>query len=378
MEGTNNYTNPYEAAMESQRAAMEPPKKKNKIPGIILLVIGAVSLLAGVIVVVMGGNGSMLETAEPVDIYLATEPDEYAYTSVQYMTEYVASYEAMENMRFYIVCDSSWNPTVICLHTDEFAVYQPYIDWLYSDSYENPPEEMSVTGYSQPFDEELIELVIEGFAYDFGEGIVDESNFYDWFGEYYLQVGQKNNAYGIVNTGIFLLIAAVILFVTGGILVYEKPVTAEAVNGPIIQESRVGLGILGAFLGALLGGLLWTLVGALGYVSGWVGILIVILSNMGYGIMARKKDKIGLVVSIIFSVIIVIPATYLYYGWSYYRAMNEAIAGYTTLTRALLELPAYLTNYDGWTDFAGDLLIGYVFMVVSWIYSIISTRQNKN
>lgn len=377
MEGTNNYTNPYEAAMESQRAAMEPPKKKNKLPGMLLLIAGVIFLLAGITVVAIGGNGSRLETAEPVDIYLAAEPDEYAYTSIQYMTEYVACYEAMEKMQFYIVCDSEWNPTVICLHADELAAYQPYIDWLYSDSYENKPEEVVVTGYAQPFDKELIELVIEGFAYDFGEGIVEEDNFYDWFGEYYLQVGQKNNAYGITNIGFFLLIAAVIVLLVGGAMLYEKPVAAETANGPVIPSSRVGLGILGAFLGALLGGLAWALIGALGYVSGWIGILIVFLSYMGYGILAHKKDKIGLVVSIIFSVIIVIPATYLYYGWSYYCAMNESIAGYTTLTRALLELPAYLTNYDGWSDFAGDLIMGYLFMLISCIYFVASSRRNK-
>lgn len=377
MEGTNNYTNPYEAAMESRRAAMEPPKKKNKLPGMLLLIAGVIFLLAGITVVAIGGNGSRLETAEPVDIYLAEEPDEYAYTSIQYMTEYVACYEAMEKMQFYIVCDSEWNPTVVCLHADELSAYQPYIDWLYSESYENKPEEMVVTGYSQPFDDELIELVIEGFAYDFGEGIVDESNFYDWFGEYYLQVGQKNNAYGITNIGFLLLIVAVIVLVIGGALIYEKPAAAETVNGPIIQSSRVGPGILGAFLGAVLGGLAWTLIGILGYVSGWVGILIVFLSYTGYAVLAHKKDKIGLAVSILFSVIIIIPATYLYYGWFYYRGMNESIAGYTTLTRALLELPAYLTNYEGWSDFAGDLVMGYVFMLISCIYFGLSLRQNK-
>ena len=375
---TENYMNPYEqAAMESRRAATQPPKKKNKLPGMILLIAGVIFLLAGITAVAIGGNGSRLETEEPVDIYLAAEPDEYAYTSIQYMTEYVACYEAMENMQFYIVCDSEWNCTVVCLHADELAAYQPYIDWLYSDSYENQPEEMVVTGYSQPFDRELIELVIEGFAYDFGEGIVDESNFYDWFGEYYLQVGQKNNAYGIANIGFLLLIVSVIVLVIGGAMLYEKPVAAENVNGPVIPDSRAGLGILGAFLGALLGGLAWALIGALGYVSGWIGILIVFLSYMGYGILAHKKDKIGLAVSIVFSVIIIIPATYLSYGWSYYCAMNESIAGYTTLTRALLELPAYLTNYDGWSEFAGDLIMGYVFMLISCIYFVFSAQRNK-
>ena len=304
MNGMNQSTNPYEQANREyqNRTAQPPQKKKNKIPGMVLLILGAVFLLIGIAIVFVGGNTDMLESENPIDIFQATETDQYVFTAVQYMTDPVAYYEAMENMQFYIVCDSDWYPCVICLHTDELEAFQPYIDWLYSESYDNEPEEMWITGYAQPFDAELAELVIEGFVDNFGDGIVDETNFTEWFGEYYLQVGQKNSAFGLSNVGIFILLLAVVLLVIGGALLYEKPayMSSAYANGPVIQENNIGLGILGALLGALVGGLAWTIVGVLGFVSGWIGALIVFCAFRGYAILSHREDRAGLIISIIF------------------------------------------------------------------------------
>ena len=388
MDGTNNHyeQNPYEAANQAyQQAAAQPPKKKkNKVPGIILMALGLVVLIGGLAVTLLGSHADALETSEPVDIYEASQTDEYVYTYVQYMTESVAYYEAMDNMQFYIVMDADWSPSVICLHADELETYQPYIDWLYSDSYENEPKELRITGYAQPYDEELKELVIEGFIYDFGEGYVDKSNFSEWFGDYYLQIGQKNGAYQISNAGIIMVLAAIVLIVIGGAMVYEpvKPAAAENSYGssPIIEDKKPGvaMGILGAFLGALLGGLLWTVVGALGYVSGWIGLLIIIFAHTGYKILSKREDKIGMGFSILFSILVVIPATYLTYVWLYYGAVNEGMSGYTTLTRAMVELPGYMERFDMWGDFFGDIIMGYFFMLVMGIYMLLGTFGKKN
>jgi len=362
-----------------QAAAPAPVRKKKKIPGVILLAIGAVMVIVGLSVAFLGGKQSSFEKEEPIDIYLAEREDQYVYTPVQYMTESVAYYEAMENMQFYIAIDGDWNMAVVCLHTDDREKYQPYIDWLYSDSYENEPEATGVTGYSQIIDEELKELVIEGFADNFGEGNIDETNFEDYFGGYYIQVGEKNAAYQISNVGIYLLLAAVILIVIGGILVYEKPVQENAayMGNAVITQTHTGLGIVGALLGALLGGLLWTIINVLGFVSGWIGILIVFFAYTGYKILAHKEGGFGMAVSLIFAVLVVIPATYLAWGWTYYQVMNESVAGYTTLGRALMEMPAYLSGSDMWGDFIGEVATGYGFMLIAGIYALVSTIGSK-
>lgn len=338
-----------------------PTKKKSKVPGIVLLIVGVLFLLAGIVFFLMGGNSDKLETEEAMDVYFASSTDQYSSVTVQYMTDSVASYEAMDNMQFFITMDSEWNPAIVCMHTDELPAFMPYMDWFYSDSEEGAPEEQFFAGYAQPIDEELKEIVIESFAEIFGEDIVDESNFTEWFGEYYLQIGQKNSSYGVSNVGIAFLLCAILLIVIGGALVYEKPIAEE--DGLTIHKTHTGLGILGAMLGAMLGGLVWTIIGAAGFVSGWVGILIIFFAYKGYVILARKEGVFGIVISIIFGLIIVLPATYLSYGWIYYCALNESVSGYTTLTRALMELPAYLTQYEEWGSFGGDVLMGYGFMI---------------
>lgn len=347
-------------------------KKKNKVPGYICLVIGFIFLVAGVMTVLLGSNTGALETGEPTDVYFATQTDQFVYAPVQYMTEPVAYYEAMEAMQFYIVCDADWATYVVCLHNDELETWQPYIDWLYSDSYENEPPQSVITGYAQPFDEELEQLVIEGFAYAFGEGIVDESNFADYFGAYYLQTGSASGAFGISRTGIYMLLLAVILIVIGGAVLYEKPVPAEE-QGPVVQPDKRALGVLGALLGALIGGLAWTAVGCLGYISGWIGILIVFFAYKGYSILSHKEDRFGRILSIVFSVIVIIPATYLSYSWIYYVNINETLTGYITLPRAMAELPVYMSAYDIWPDMIRDVGLGYVFMLFSCFYMFLAS-----
>lgn len=375
----DNYTNPYEYSnTEYQQTTTPPPKKKNKVPGIILMVLGLIFLIGGIVTVFAAENFSVMETAEPIDVYYATETDEYSYALVQYMTESVAYYEAMGNMQFYIVCDSEWNPTVVCLHSDEVALYQPYIDWLYSDSYEGGPEETVIAGYAQPFDAELEQWVMEGFNETFGEEIVDESNFTDWFGEYYLQVGQKNAAYGISKIGIYILLVAVILMVIGGALLYEKKDTETVNNGGlVVEKSNVFMGIIAAVVGASLGGLLWTVVGALGFIVGWLGVLIIIFANVGYNMFEHKKAALGVAISIILGIIMVVPATYLTYAWSYYCMLNESINGYTPLGRAITELAVYFSTYDEWGTFVLDLVKGYAFLVIVSIYMLVSMLGSK-
>lgn len=357
----------------------EKKRNRKRVPGIILLVLGVLVMIVGILTIALGSNASSLEQEAPVDIYEANATDQYVYTQVQYLTESVAYYEAMENMQFYIALDKDWNPTVVCLHTDEIQAYQPYIDWLYSESYDNEPKETRMVGYSQPIDEELKQFVLEGFEENFGEGYVDEDSFADFFGEYYVQIGQKNDVYHFANAGIILLLVGIVFIVIGVSMLYEKPQQEENhVSGPVIEDkSNKGLGILGALLGALLGGLLWTVIGVMGYVSGWIGILAVCFAYTGYKMFAKEESTFGVIISLLFSVIVITPATYLTWGWTYYQILNEDISGYTTLLRALTELPQYMTAIDGWGDLVSDIVIGYAFMLVAGIYWLIGNGRNR-
>ena len=361
-----------------------PQKNRNsrKSAGIICGILGLLLIVAGIIVVFTAEFTVGQETEEPVDVYLARKTDQYVFAPVQYMTEAVAYYEALDRVQIYIAMDEEWNPAVVCLHNEDRQLIQPYIDYLYSDGTGSAPEVLELKGYAQPFDSELRQMVIEGFAGAFGEGYVDESNFQDWFGGYYVQTGQKSGAYGVSRVGLYLCLAGIAAVIICGWMLYQKPLTAkerkefEEQGGLVVVKSSRIQGLLGAFLGAVLGGFIWTMVMACGYVSGWLGILIIVFAHTGYVIGSGREDILGRAASILLGVLVVIPATFLAEGWEYYRLLNESVSGYTSFLRALVELPHFMDTFGLWKDFWGSLVRGYGYMVIAMIYYIVSFLFN--
>lgn len=312
------------------------------------------------------------EQREPVDVYYATKQDEPVYLTMQYMTESVAYLEAVESTQYYITFDSEWNPAVICLYDRELEAYQPYIDWLFTDATTGGPEEIEVTGYSVPFDEELKRFVMEYFNAMVGETAATEENFAEYFGGFYLTTGQNSSGYKNFNIGIYCLLGAVAFVIIGVAVSYNNLKSAtetEASNYLEVHKTYKGRGMLGALLGALLGGVLWAAVGALGYISGWIGILIVFFATTGYRIFAKEESGFGTAVSIIFSLLVIFPATYFAGVWVFYQELNNSLSEYIPLSRAFLGYGEYLTKTDSWGAMIYSLVMGYVCMLIAGCYS---------
>lgn len=374
--GTRNY--------QGGGADAEKKKRRRRAAGIVVGAVGLLLMIVGMFIIFSAGFPLQKETQEPVDVYLARETDQYVFAPVQYMTEPVAYYEAMEKLQFYIVLDAEWNPALVCLAKEERQLLEDYVEYLYTKGYDNPPQITEVKGYAQPIDSQLRQLVIQGFADAFGEGYVDESNFQEWFGSYYVQTGQKNSAYKTTNAGFAMCLAGIGAVVVCGLLLYQKPLSAaarreyeEGGSLVVVRGSRL-LGILGAFLGALLGGFLWTVVMAWGYVSGWLGILIIIFAHTGYVIGSGRDDILGKAFSMLFGVAMVIPATFLAAGWEYYQMVNESVAGYTSFVSALTQLPHFMDSFGLWKDFKANLITGYGYMTIAAVYYIASFLFNHN
>lgn len=359
--------------------------RKRKI-GIALGGLGGLLIAAGLFLVFSAGFSGQQETQEAVDVYLAETEDQYVFAPVQFMTEPVARYGAMDKLQIYIALDEEWNPSVVCLHDEARELIQPYIDYLYLDSADTPPEMLEIKGYARPFDGDLKKMVIEGFAEVFGEGYVNESNFGEWFGTYFVQTGRKSSAYGTSNAGFYLCMAGIAAVVICGALLYKKPGSKAAQyhgqgsgmqgyqyedqGGLVIVKSSRLLGFLGAVLGALLGGFLWAVVMVLGYVSGWLGILIIVFAHTGYVIGSGREDIFGRVASILLGVLVVVPAAFLAEGWGYYRMVNESVSGYISFARALAELPHFMDSFGLWKDLQTNLIAGYGYMAVAAVYYI--------
>lgn len=146
---------------------------------------------------------------------------------------------------------------------------------------------------------------------------------------------------------------------------------------PVIEKPHRMRGVLGALGGALLGGVAWTLIGCLGYVSGYIAILIFILANGGYKLLSKKSDTFGVIVSVIFGLITIIPATYCSFAFSVMNALNENVPGSFAYGEVLGDLHIYLDFYDLWGDFFGNLAQGYIFTVVVAIFFIVDALKKR-
>lgn len=142
-------------------------------------------------------------------------------------------------------------------------------------------------------------------------------------------------------------------------------------TSPIIEENKRGRGVLGA----LLGGILWAVIRCLGYISGWIAALIFIFSQAGYRKLSGKDDKFGIIISVIFGLLVIIPATYFSYGFGLFQSLNEY--GHFTYLEVLGDLPLYMERYELWGEFAGNLAMGYVITGIIAVVMLVGNKGKK-
>ncbi len=152
--------------------------------------------------------------------------------------------------------------------------------------------------------------------------------------------------------------------------------TQYTAGNPVIENNRRGLGVLGAALGALVGGLVWTGIGCLGFISGWIAVLIFVLALLGYKLFTKKEDFFGKVISAVFCLIVIFPATWAAYAFSVLKALNENFGGFS-YGEVLLDLGSYMDRYDLWGDFGANLLMGYGFTVLVAGCYLIGNRKSR-
>lgn len=149
------------------------------------------------------------------------------------------------------------------------------------------------------------------------------------------------------------------------------------IGSPVIESSRRGLGILGAALGALAGGVIWTLIGILGFVSGWISVLIFFLARFGYKLLSKTQDTFGNVISVVFGLIVIFPATWASYAYSVWKALNDGIVGHFSYGEVLLDLGMYMDRYDLWGDLIANLAMGYGFTILVAVFYLIGNRRGR-
>ena len=140
-------------------------------------------------------------------------------------------------------------------------------------------------------------------------------------------------------------------------------------NQPVIKEVSKVRGLIGALIGALLGGAIWIGIGCLGFVSGWIAILIFLLAQGGYKLMNKGEiDRFGSVISVILGLVIILPATWCISGFQVFSALNKNAPGHFAYFEVLGDLRLYMDRYDLWSSFYSNLAMGYLFTGIAAIY----------
>ncbi len=359
------------------------PKKKpvGSMIGIVICVL-VILLSSFLLVILQIADKETVTEQETTEFYYVTEEGQNCYVELQYMTESFASFELYEKQQFYFSFNEYFYPAVVCMDDDMAQELYAYIEYTYTEDESYPvPEPRELTGYSVKMDAELVSFAIESYYGMFGYQYTEEE-FYNDFGEYYLNVGEK--AVGVEETSvktpilIMLIIAAVLLIIF--IITYKRAVNPKknssfldvemtrAVPGEKVNIN-VGAGIIGAFLGALLGGILWIMVGMVGFVVGWIGILMMLFALNGYKKLGKGLDKTGVVISVILSLLMIVAAEYVSWAITYYKEVNNGIAQ-ISLLEAFTQLPTAMTGMELWGDMAGDIAVGFVLTGIAALYSL--------
>lgn len=149
-------------------------------------------------------------------------------------------------------------------------------------------------------------------------------------------------------------------------------------NQPVIKEVSKVKGLIGAIGGALLGGAIWIGIGCLGFVSGWIAILIFLLAQGGYKLMNKGEiDRFGSIISVILGLVIILPATWCISGFQVFSALNKNAPGHFSYFEVLGDLRLYMDRYDLWSSFYSNLAMGYLFTGVAAIYVGIGALSSR-
>lgn len=121
-------------------------------------------------------------------------------------------------------------------------------------------------------------------------------------------------------------------------------------------------GIVGALLGSVLGVLVWVLIYQLGYISGIAGLVMIICALKGYEMLGGHLSKTGIIISCIISLIMVVVAEQVSVGIEIYNVYKEYYE--ITFFDAFRSVPSFLEEPEIKAAIIGDLVMGYILMVV--------------
>ncbi len=142
-------------------------------------------------------------------------------------------------------------------------------------------------------------------------------------------------------------------------------------NTPALEvyENRA-MGTLGAFLFSLSGGIIWYVlfqVGFLAAISGFVGIVAAI---KGYTLFAKKSSTYGVVISIAFTVVVMVAAWYLCNATEIYNVFKPELGDELSFMDCLKAVPDYFAEPEVAKAWIYNLAMGLGFSVLGGFWAV--------
>ena len=112
--------------------------------------------------------------------------------------------------------------------------------------------------------------------------------------------------------------------------------------------------------------------GALIYIAGIAGFLIIFLAMQGHKLLGGGLDRSGVVLSVLVSLVMLALANAVGYAWMISDAVNDLNPGRSSVAYILQNFGDMMDLLELWPDFIGDLAIGVVLTVVVAFSSVAS------
>lgn len=143
-----------------------------------------------------------------------------------------------------------------------------------------------------------------------------------------------------------------------------------------VRENHVA-GAVGAFLFALVGGVVYFLLWQLQFLSAISGLIAIACAMKGYQLFAKKESKVGTIISVIMSMIVIVIAWYLCLSFDVYQAFREwYAAGEINYTITFLDAMFGSYLFLGDPQVAGGYLASLVIGLLLCALGCISPIRN--
>lgn len=349
--------------------------------GILMLLLGIMALLVGISET---GQEPVKEDALWFDP--TTDNDRRQMLEFEMMSYPFASFEYSDAQGLYFVFDSEMSAYIVCMDNSRFEnEFLGIYEYTFGESTQMPKAGI-VEGYAVPIEADLKAIAIEEFNLLWAEEILNEKNFEEYLGSFYLDTtyqpgAEEESTVSTIFAGIFILAVGIymIYYVTKGYKKATKKIQEQSafakkekekepmqnmVDLPIPRNLFVTL--LAVLFGATLGGLAWIFFYKLGRIAAISGYLAVLGAAWGWNKFGRREmtgRAWGMCIAIGGGMIFF--ANYVSYAWEIVEAINASSPGRAQFIRVLTNMPSLMTEWDLWGAFVADLGMGILFACVA-------------